>query len=139
MYVIHHSPAEPTGAEGEQRLALTDPAQGITRFAAWLHTLAPGARTLPLRHQGERAVLVLDGSGKLLVDGAPQRFQSPCTLVVPPGTEHELVNQGATPMQFVVIHADTGMALLHGPPATAALAPSADVPASTDRNTGALF
>ncbi|RZL88270.1 MAG: hypothetical protein EOP82_23835 [Variovorax sp.] len=53
------------------------------------------------------------GYSKLLTDGAPQRFRSPCSLVLPSGAECQVVNTGAESMQLVL-----------------AFVPSAPVPAS---------
>lgn len=101
MIVISHAHLARERGAGVQRLCAVGSACGITRFEAWLQTIDPGASSAPMRHPGEQAVLVLAGSGKLLLDGAPQRFASPCTLVVPPGTEFRIVNDGAETMQLV--------------------------------------
>jgi gentisate 1,2-dioxygenase len=105
MFVIHHAhlidQAAHTGPvlqAGEQRFCAIGPACGVNAFQVWMHTLPPGAHTPVQQHQGTFAALVLAGSGKLLVDGGPLRFQSPCTLVVPPGADFQFVNNAAVPL-----------------------------------------
>jgi mannose-6-phosphate isomerase-like protein (cupin superfamily) len=48
-------------------------------------------------------VLVLSGCGKLLIDGGPQRFSAPCTVLVPPHRPFRFVNDGAEALQLVAV------------------------------------
>lgn len=79
------------------------PACGVHDFQVWVHTLPPGAHTPLQQHAGSFACLVLTGSGKLLVDGGPQRFQAPCTLVVPPGVDFQVANNTALPLRVLSV------------------------------------
>lgn len=103
MYVIHHAHLNACDADGAQRLAAAGPGCGIAGFQVWMHLLAPGAHSGAQRHRGELVAIALAGSGKVLVDGGPQRFQSPCTVVIPPHAEFEFVNNAAVPLQLVVV------------------------------------
>jgi len=67
--------------------------------------LDAGAATDDAAHRQARIVVVLAGSGKLLVEGGPQRFAAPCTLLIPAGARHRFVNNAATPMQLVAVSA----------------------------------
>jgi mannose-6-phosphate isomerase-like protein (cupin superfamily) len=49
-------------------------------------------------------VVALEGSGKLVLEGGPERFQAPCTVVLPAGATHRIVNNAATPLQLVCVH-----------------------------------
>jgi len=106
MLVIHHSHLAESLHDGKQRFAVVDAARGIGLFEVWMHTLAPGAHSPVQQHRGEMAVLALAGGGKLLVAGGPQRFQSPCTLVIPPATEFQFVNNASVPLQLVEVFTD---------------------------------
>jgi len=110
MFVIHHAHlidradrTDPALQAGEQRFCAIGPACGVNAFQVWMHTLPPGAHTPVQQHHGAFAALALAGSGKLLVNGGPQRFQSPCTLVVPPGADFQLVNNAAVPLLVVSV------------------------------------
>jgi len=110
MFVIHHAHlinqagrTEATLQAGEQRFCAIGPACGVNAFQVWMHTLPPGAHTPVQQHDGAFAALVLAGSGKLLVNGGPLRFQSPCTLVVPPRADFQLVNNAAVPLWVVSV------------------------------------
>lgn len=121
MVVISHANLPREHGSGVQRLCAADGARGITQFEAWVQTIEPGASSAPTQHPGEQAVVVLAGCGKLLVAGAPQRFASPCTLIVPPGAEFQIVNYGSEPMQLVVVLATQAHCPSPPPSATADL------------------
>ena len=101
MHVVHHAHLPHDVLGGELRIPAADRSRGITGFEVWVRTLEPGAHTQPLRHGGELVVLALCGGGKLVIDGGPQRFSGPCTLLVPSELDFELVNTGTTPLQLV--------------------------------------
>lgn len=103
MYVIHHAHPGTCDADGVQRLAAAGPACELAAFQVWIHQLAPGVHSAAQRHDGELVAVALAGSGKVLLDGGPQRFQSPCTVVIPPQVEFEFVNNASIPLQLVVV------------------------------------
>ena len=119
MYIVQH--LHPIGGRGERALAVAGPGQGQTRFEVWLGSLAPGEHGTLSRHEGELVVLVLAGSGKLVVDGGPQRFIAPCTLLIPPGLSFEIVNNGTVLLQLVSVFSAAPVPL-------AATTPAADGP-----------
>ena len=95
MHVVQHAHLPHLNAAGELRIAAADASRGITAFEVWVHTLEPGAHTEAQRHGGELVVLALSGSGKLLLEGGPQRFSGPCTLLTPAGPRFQVFNTGA--------------------------------------------
>jgi quercetin dioxygenase-like cupin family protein len=103
MHIVHHAHLSADQQEGTRRLVAADHHQGIGQFQVWLVTLAPGAATADQRHDGELVAIALQGSGKLLVDGGPQRFQAPCTLVVPRGAAFHVANNGSTTLELVTV------------------------------------
>jgi uncharacterized cupin superfamily protein len=103
MIVLHHHLLPDEGPAPARRLHVAGLATGQPSFDVWLQWLGPGDASLPGHLDGEQALIVLRGFGKLLLDGAPQRFAGPCTLFVPAGCEHHLVNTGAEDLQIVVV------------------------------------
>ena len=101
MYIVQH--LHPIGCRGERSLAAAGPDHGLKSFEVWIGTLEPGEHGTVSMHAGEMVVLALAGTGKLVVDGGPQRFMAPCTLLVPPLLSFELVNNGTTTLQLVSI------------------------------------
>ena len=101
MHVVHHAHLLHTNHEGESSIAAADRSRGIHGFEVSVRTLEPGVHTAAQQHAGELVVLALAGTGKLVVDGGPQRFNGPCTLVIPARTQFELVNTSNALLQLV--------------------------------------
>lgn len=104
MYVIHHAHLPHETVDGELRIPAAGAERGLSGFSVSVRTLDPGAHTAPQRHAGELVMLALHGGGKLLVDGGPQRFNGPCTLMIPPLQSFQLVNNGTAPLQLVWVY-----------------------------------
>jgi len=102
MHVVHHAHLPHELAPGESRVSVADAARGIQAFEVWVRTLDALACTDELRHEGELVVLAMCGSsGKLVLDGGPQRFDGPCTLLIPAQLRFQIVNSAQTPLQLV--------------------------------------
>ena len=103
MHIVHHAHLGGDCRGGTRQLVAADHRLGIGQFQVWVLTLDPGAATDEQRHGGELVAIALQGGGKLLVDGGPQRFHAPCTLVIPRGAAFHLVNNGSTPLELVTV------------------------------------
>ncbi len=101
MHVVNHAHLPHLHVGSELCIPAADRSRGVTGFEVWVRTLDAGAQTAALRHDGELVVLALAGGGKLLLDGGPQRFHAPCTLLIPAGHQFRIVNQASTPLQLV--------------------------------------
>ena len=76
-------------------------AQGVSSMEVWHQVMAPGAETPIHRHACEEVILVLAGSGRVIVEGEASDFQANSTLIVPPDLVHQLVNTGSEDMVLV--------------------------------------
>ncbi len=103
MHIVSHAHLKPQCRDGEQQLAVADRSLGVQGFEVWMHRLDPGTHSVQTQHDGELVVLVLSGCGKLWIDGGPQRFAAPCTVLVPPGVPFQFVNHGSETMQMVAV------------------------------------
>jgi quercetin dioxygenase-like cupin family protein len=103
MHVVHHAHLSCDQQGGTRQLIAADHHQGIGQFQVWVVTLDPGAATGEQRHAGELVAIALQGCGKLLVDGGPQRFQAPCTLVIPRDAVFHVVNNGSSTLELVTV------------------------------------
>ena len=101
MHVVHHVHLPHEIVRGELRVPAADGSRGIHGFEVWVRTLDAGTCTQELHHDGEHVVLAMCGSGKLVLDGGPQRFDGPCTLVIPPRLRFQIVNSAPAPLQLV--------------------------------------
>ena len=102
MRVIDHTTLPRLQAAGRQRFAAAHSALGFAPFELWIETLDIGAEADILPLESARVVLVLSGHGKLLIDGASQRFHAPCSLMLPVGVEGQVINVGAESMRLVI-------------------------------------
>jgi mannose-6-phosphate isomerase-like protein (cupin superfamily) len=103
MRIVHHAHLKTLHGDGEQRLAAADKSLGVQAFEVWVWRLEPSAQSVQRRHYAELAVLVLSGCGKLLIDGGPQRFVAPCTVLVPADLPFQFANHGCEPLQMVAV------------------------------------
>jgi len=108
MQIVHHAHLNAQQHDGEQIVTAADATLGVHGFEVRVHRLAPGAHGAELRHAGEQVVVVLAGCGKLLLDGAPQRFAAPCTVRLPPRRCAQFVNHGSEPLLLVAVRAGHG-------------------------------
>lgn len=105
MHVFHHQHLKGLALdpEREQHYCAIGPPCGVRDFQVWVHMLPPGTHTPLQRHAGSFACLAFSGSGKLLIDGGPVRFQAPCTLVVPPGCDFQIANNSTLPLRVLSV------------------------------------
>jgi mannose-6-phosphate isomerase-like protein (cupin superfamily) len=105
MRIVNHTALVHEALQGLQRACVAGAPQGLHRFEVWVDRIEPGASTPPACHGVEQALIVLDGSGKLLLADGPQRFQAPCTVVVPAGAEHQVTNVGTGVLRLIAVRA----------------------------------
>ena len=103
MHIVHHAHLSCDRQGGTRQLVAADHHQGIGQFQVWVVTLDPGASTGEQQPAGELVAIALQGSGKLLIDGGPQRFRAPCTLVIPRSAVFRVVNNGSAPLELVTV------------------------------------
>ena len=105
MNVINHTMLPRRLGEGCCSQTVADAALCQAPFEVQVLRIDAGAASPAAVQAQPRVVLVLAGSGKLLVDGGPQRFAAPCTLLIPAGARPQFVNNAVTPMQLVAVSA----------------------------------
>lgn len=103
MHVISHAMLPRLSADGCCTQTVADATLCAAPLLVRTLRLAPGAASAGLAAAEGTVLLALAGSGKLRVDGAPQRFAAPCTLSIPPGAAYELVNNAAVELQLVSV------------------------------------
>jgi hypothetical protein len=75
---------------------------GRIRLSVALRTLERGECSSPEPVAHELAVVVLTGRGRLVIDGASQRFSAPCSLIPHVGSEYRLVNDAAESLTLLI-------------------------------------
>lgn len=65
-------------------------------------TLPPGGRTLLHRHgESEELYFILEGTGTMTLGEAQFSIEPGDTILIPPGTAHNLHNTGAVPLRLL--------------------------------------
>ena len=105
MHVIHHATLPRHVEGGCCRRTVAGAPICAAPFVVETVAVDPGSSTAPACGAPAFVVIALAGSGKLVLHGGPERFQAPCTLVVPAGVGHRFVNTGAAPLELVCVRA----------------------------------
>ena len=85
-------------------------ADGLQQLSLWRQTLAPGAATPPHRHDCDEVMLCLAGAGEVHADGEVQPFDADCTVILPQGGDHQIINSGPQPMDILGVFGATPVA-----------------------------
>lgn len=101
MHVIDQPRPQPTPIPGVAHATWAGQDQGLDQLSVWRQTLAPGAATPPHRHACDEVVLCLGGRGELHTEGTVHTFGADCTVVLPRGREHQILNTGTQPMELL--------------------------------------
>ena len=75
-----------------------------TKSQLVLMSLRPGEEIGAEVHKVDQALYVVDGEGKVVLDGAAQDFTKGAIVVVPAGVEHNVINAGDEPMKLFTIY-----------------------------------
>ena len=104
MNVISHTMLARHLEEGCSSRTVADAALCGTPFRIDTSSIEPGAASADMARPQLRVVVVIAGSGKLIVDGGPLRFHAPCTVCVPAGAFHRFINDGSVVLQLVSVY-----------------------------------
>jgi quercetin dioxygenase-like cupin family protein len=88
---------------GVTRQLLAGGAHSPSAFELRYFELAPGGRSSHETHQHEHAVVVLRGSGEVLLAGAVHALRQGDLVRVAPGDPHQFRNTGNEPLGFLCV------------------------------------
>jgi len=88
---------------GAEKRTLISPADGETTFAMRRFTVAPGGHTPYHTHPWEHQVFVLAGQGEVRFAGGSKTVEPGDYAFVPPMDEHQFVNMGDGPFEFICV------------------------------------
>ncbi len=75
--------------------------QGVRTMEVWVQRVAPGSVTPVHRHACEEVILVLSGSGRLIVEGQTSEFGPNHTIIVPADAVHQIIASDHEELQLV--------------------------------------
>ncbi len=80
---------------------------GLKRTEIWLQTLQPGAVTPIHYHDCEEVIIILQGSGTLMMQDKPHAFVAGQTAIAPPKAVHQLINTGQDELRILATLSET--------------------------------
>lgn len=86
---------------GLHHRTLAGPEQGMRTLEVWSQTIEAGAATPVHRHACEEAIVVLEGRGRLTIEGEDTEFGPHSTLIIPADVVHQIANIGDGPMKLI--------------------------------------
>jgi len=96
-----------TVRNAEKRL-LIGPADGETTYAMRRFTIGIGGHTPYHTHPWEHQVFFISGSGEVRFAGGSHAVEAGDYAFVPPMDEHQFVNMGQSPLEFICVVPSSG-------------------------------
>jgi len=101
MPIIDNNSVKDFNLPGLSHRTFAGPEHGLKNLEVWGQVIEAGAGTPVHRHACEEAIVILEGSGTLTINGEESHFGPDSTLIIPPDAVHQIVNSGATRMVIV--------------------------------------
>lgn len=113
MPVIDNQAVKNFALPGLNHRTFAGPEHGLKNLEVWGQVIDAGAGTPVHRHACEEAIVILEGSGTLTINGEATRFGPNSTLIIPADAVHQIVNSGTTPMVIVAALSMAPVAVRH--------------------------
>ncbi len=103
MELIDNAQVERFNFLGNYQQTLAGADQGLKSFEVWRVSLAPGNEIPEVQREGEVAVLTMQGTGRMVVEGEPVDIRPDTTLVIPSGASRRLINTGKEELVLLLV------------------------------------
>jgi mannose-6-phosphate isomerase-like protein (cupin superfamily) len=113
MPVIDNQAVKNFALPGLNHRTFAGPEHGLKNLEVWGQVIDAGAGTPVHRHACEEAIVILEGSGTLTINGEESQFGPNSTLIIPADAVHQIVNSGTTPMVIVAALSMAPVAVRH--------------------------
>jgi mannose-6-phosphate isomerase-like protein (cupin superfamily) len=101
MPVVNNDSQREFALPGLNHRTLAGPEHGMSSLEVWSQTIEAGAATPVHRHACEEAIVILEGHGRLTIEGVNTDFGPNSTLIIPADVIHQIVNTGDAPMKLI--------------------------------------
>lgn len=101
MPVVQNSSLENFNLPGLSHRTFAGPEHGMKNLEVWGQVLEAGAATPVHRHACEEAIVILEGSGTLMIEGVSTTFGPNSTLIIPADSVHQITNSGDRKMVVI--------------------------------------
>jgi mannose-6-phosphate isomerase-like protein (cupin superfamily) len=94
LAVIDNSTIQQFTLPGIVHQTLAGQKDGLKGTEVWMQTIEPGGETPVHYHDCEEVIVILQGSGRVSIEGKNTGFGPNTTLIIPPEEVHQVVNSG---------------------------------------------
>jgi mannose-6-phosphate isomerase-like protein (cupin superfamily) len=101
MSVVKNSELEKFDFPGIVHQTIASQKLGAGSIELWKQTVEPNAGTPIHLHDCQEVVVILQGSGSVVMDGKKTDFAANSTLIIPPNTVHQIFNTGSEEMLLI--------------------------------------
>jgi mannose-6-phosphate isomerase-like protein (cupin superfamily) len=101
MPVILNSQLSKHELPGLEHCTVAGLKQGTRSMEVWRQVIAPGVSTPVHQHPCEEVIVILTGTGEVVIDGTTEALNPDITVIVPPNVIHQLTNTGKEPMHLI--------------------------------------
>jgi len=101
MAVVNNASLKEFNLPGLNHRTFAGQEHGMKGLEVWGQTIEAGAATPVHRHACEEAIVILEGSGTLTIEGQDTAFGPNSTLIIPADVIHQIVNTGNTKMVLI--------------------------------------
>ena len=114
MPVVNNSSLREFNLPGLNHRTFAGPEHGMKNLEVWGQVIEAGAGTPVHRHSCEEAIVILEGSGTLAINGEETKFGANSTLIIPADAVHQIVNSGNTKMVLIAALSAAPVKVRHG-------------------------
>jgi quercetin dioxygenase-like cupin family protein len=114
MPVVNNSTLREFNLPGLNHRTFAGPEHGMKNLEVWGQVIEPGAGTPVHCHSCEEAIVILEGSGTLTINGEDTKFGANSTLIIPADAVHKIVNSGDTRMVMIAALSAAPVRVRHG-------------------------
>ncbi len=110
MPIIEHSAVQASAvADYRQERILVSQAEGATALTIKEVELQPGWEGRLHTHPTDVAIMVMAGAVQIILDDETTTVRAGCTILVPPGVPHKLVNQLWVSVRVLITYPSTDL------------------------------
>jgi quercetin dioxygenase-like cupin family protein len=95
MPVINNTKLREFNLPGLNHRTFAGPEHGLKNLEVWGQVIEAGAATPVHCHSCEEAIVILEGSGTLTINGEETKFGANSTLIIPADAVHQIANSAA--------------------------------------------
>ncbi len=101
MPVVENSKVPEFVIPGIRHQTLAGKQEGVKTMEVWRQTIAPYSSTPLHRHACEEVIVILKGSGRVIIEGVATDYGPDTTLILPADAVHQLINTGSEEMELI--------------------------------------